>query len=259
MVRIALVQMRCEKAAITDNIRVMERYVREAGRRGVDIIGFPEMSISGYANPIRYPSAAITLDGPEIDSIFKVSRGLKLTILAGLIESNPTGKPYITQAIIRYGELAGNYRKKTIKNEETDWFTSGDQAPMFKHNDLNFGVAICADIDNEEVFAEYARQGAQIVFELAAPGLYGDQEGRNWQSGFEWWERKCLNQLGSYAKKYNIWIAVATQAGKTIDEDFPGGGYVFAPDGRRVYATPDWSPGVTYLSLDLHNYQIVEE
>jgi predicted amidohydrolase len=106
------------------------------------------------------------------------------------------------------------------------------------------------------VFAEYARQGAQIIFELAAPGLYGSQEDRNWKSGFEWWEGKCLSQLGLYAKKYNIWIAVATQAGKTIDEDFPGGGYVFAPNGCRVYASSDWSPGVIYLSLDLDSYRI---
>jgi predicted amidohydrolase len=45
MVRIALVQMSCEKAAIAENIRVMENHVIEAERRGVDIIGFPEMSI----------------------------------------------------------------------------------------------------------------------------------------------------------------------------------------------------------------------
>ena len=57
--------------------------------------------------------------------------------------------------------------------------------------------------------------------------------------------------------KHGIWIAVATQAGRTVDEDFPGGGYVFAPDGRQVYTTPDWFPGVAYLSLDLKEYSVV--
>jgi hypothetical protein len=52
---------------------------------------------------------------------------------------------------------------------------------------------ICADIGNEQIFAECARQGAQIVFELAAPGLYGEQATRNWQSGFAWWEGECQN------------------------------------------------------------------
>ncbi len=90
-----------------------------------------------------------------------------------------------------------------------------------------------------------------MVFELAAPGLYGEQATRNWQSGFAWWEGECQSYLSRYARQYGLWIAVATQAGRTVDEDFPGGGYLFAPDGRRLYATPDGSPGVVYLGLDL--------
>ncbi|MFW9969687.1 MAG: hypothetical protein ACFFDF_05760, partial [Candidatus Odinarchaeota archaeon] len=72
------------------------------------------------------------------------------------------------------------------------------------------------------------------------------------------WEGECLKYLSGYARKYGIWIAVATQAGRTVDEDFPGGGYVFAPDGNRVYATPDWLPGSAYIELDLKAYRITE-
>lgn len=128
---------------------------------------------------------------------------------------------------------------------------------MFRHGDLTFGIAICADISNEEVFAECARRGAEIVFELAAPWLYGEQATRNWRSGFEWWEGECQKYLTRYTRDNGIWVAVATQAGRTIDEDFPGGGYVFAPDGRRLYATPDWSPGAVYLELDFEKYEVL--
>jgi predicted amidohydrolase len=88
---------------------------------------------------------------------------------------------------------------------------------------------------------------------LAAPGLYGDQATRNWRSGYEWWREKCETQLGGYAREHGYWVAVATQAGRTVDEDFPGGGYVFAPGGRRVYATQDWRPGAAYVEIDLHS------
>jgi predicted amidohydrolase len=33
------------------------------------------------------------------------------------------------------------------------------------------------------------------------------------------------------------------------DEDFPGGGYVFGPDGTCMFATCDWSEGVLYATL----------
>ena len=36
----------------------------------------------------------------------------------------------------------------------------------------------------------------------------------------------------------------------TIDKDFPGGGYVFAPDGRRIFATPDGSAEVVVVDTD---------
>lgn len=186
--------------------------------------------------------------------------GRKVTVLAGLIEENPESMPFITQVVIRSGKIIGYYRKNAIGDEDEDekWFSPGDTVPVFIHDNLSFGIAICADISSERVFAECARQGAQIVFELAAPGLYGEQANRNWQSGFEWWEGECQKYLESYAKKFKIWIVIATQAGRTVDEDFPGGGYVFSPNGRRVYATPNWLPCAVYLGLDFETNQIVE-
>jgi len=250
--------MRCEKGAIDDNLKAISGFITEADKKGVDIIGLPEASITGYHNPTKYPQAVISTDGPEVDTLLRMTRGRKPTVLAGLIEKNPGGKPYITQAVIRDGKLAGYYRKQTNKDEDAEWFASGNTIKVFTHDNLSFGIAICADIGKEEIFAEYARQGAQIIFELAAPGLYGEQATRNWRAGFEWWEGECRKQLEGYSKKYGIWIAVATQAGRTIDEDFPGGGYVFAPDGRRVYATTDWNPGAVHLELDLKRQRINE-
>lgn len=144
----------------------------------------------------------------------------------------PCCAPFITHVAIRRGELLGAYRKVTIKDGEDAWY--------------------------ESVFATCRLKGAQIVFELAAPGLYGDQATRDWESGYLWWEEKCRDQLGAYARTHNLWIAVATQAGRTLDEDFPGGGYLCAPDGTRVYATEHWSPGVVYLDLNFAQGQAAQ-
>jgi predicted amidohydrolase len=160
--------------------------------------------------------------------------------------------------VVRDGELLGFYRKKRIVEEETEWFSPGDSIPIFRHGELSFGIAICADIGSHEVFAECAKQGAQIVFEAAAPGLHGEQATRDWQAGFEWWKGECTKYLSRYTKRYEIWVAVATQAGRTVDEDFPGGGYVFTPKGHCLYATPDWSSKAAYLDLDFTERHVVQ-
>ncbi len=58
---------------------------------------------------------------------------------------------------------------------------------------------------------------------------------------------------GAYAHKYGLWIAATTQAGRKIDEDFPGGGYLFAPGGERVFVTKNFEPGAVYIEFDLEN------
>lgn len=254
--RIGLVQMRCEKGALTENLAIISHYVHEAKARSIDILGFPEMCLTGYADPTRYPEAKLRLDGPEIKRLLEMTNDYPGTILVGLIEDNPTGKPFITHIAAHQGQLLGHYRKITIENEEVAWFSAGDRVPVFQHGQVTFGVSICADIGNETVFAECARQGAKLIFELAAPGLYGEQATRNWQTGYEWWEGECQRHLSRYARKYGLWIGVATQAGRTIDEDFPGGGYLFAPTGERVYATKAETPGVVYLALDFETGQV---
>jgi predicted amidohydrolase len=249
--RIALVQQRCEKGAIAQNLADLSAILSQAARRQVDIIGFPEMNLTGYADPTRYPQAVLRLDGPEVADFLRRTRMFSGVVLAGLIEHNPAGKPFITQVAARQGELLGSYRKITVAEDEVDWFAPGDHSPVFQHAGLTFGIAICADAGNPAVFDACTRQGARIIFELAAPGLYGEQATRDWHSGYDWWQGAIHEDCGGHACRLGCWIAVATQAGRTCDEDFPGGGFLFAPNGERVYTTQDGSEGVVYLEVDL--------
>jgi len=258
MVRIGLVQMLCDKGTIAQNLESTAHYLNDAIAHGIDIMCFPEMNITGYVNPMKNPEAIIRLGGQEVYQLLEMTQWKSTIVLAGLIEENPYCKPFITQVVVRDGQLLGFYRKKRIVDEEADWFSSGQFIPTFMQSELSFGVAICADISSHEVFAECARQGAKIVFEAAAPGLHGDQATRNWRAGFEWWKGECRKYLSQYTKKYDIWVAVATQAGRTVDEDFPGGGYVFAPNGRCLYATPNWSQGAVYLDVDFEERRVVQ-
>lgn len=183
---IALVQMRCEKGAVDANLEAIQVYLREAISRNADIICFPEMSITGYIDPTRQPEAILRLDGREVARFVAMTRETSITALAGLVEANPSGKPFITQIVARDGKLLSYYRKKTIITDEVAWFAPGPTVTTFAHPKATCGFAICADIEDPAIFAENARQGAHIIFEAAAPGLYGDQATRNWQSGYAW-------------------------------------------------------------------------
>lgn len=246
--RIGLVQMRCEKGATAANIVATARLAAEAVERGADVVAFPEMNLTGYVTPAP-AAAAIRRDGPELAQLATLTRTLDAAVVVGFIEENPAGKPFITQAVLRRGEPVGFYRKRNVAPDEVEFFAPGSKPFVFKHGGVRIGLAVCADIDRREVFADCAGAGADLVIECAAPGLYGEQATRDWRSGWEWWRGECHEKLGRYAKELGIYIGVSTQAGRTVDEDFPGGGYLFAPDGACIAETGDWREGVLMVTL----------
>lgn len=250
--RLGLIQMRCEKGDLAGNLAATARYLDEGRERGADVMAFPEASLTGYVDPTRDPDAVIALDHPAIAAFLSLTRRAPaMTVLAGVIEVNPAGLPFITQLVARDGALSGVYRKRTIPDEEAHLFTPFQAPGVFCHDALRFGVAICADIDCADLFAEHAQAGARVIFECAAPGLYGEQATRDWRAGYEWWRGECMEKLGRYARANAVSIAVATQAGRTRDEDFPGGGYLFAPDGRCLAQTPDWREGALWVEVEI--------
>lgn len=240
--------MRCEKGATAANIDETARLAAEAVAHGADVVAFPEMSLTGYVTP-EPASAAIRRDGVELAQLARLTGSLTAVVVAGFIEHNPAGKPFITQVALRAGEPLGYYRKRNIAPDEADYFAPGYEPFVFEHAGHRIGLAVCADIDERQVFADCAAAQADIVLECAAPGLYGDQATRDWRSGWEWWRGECHEKLGRYARELGIHIGVSTQAGRTVDEDFPGGGYVFGPDGACIAETDDWREGMLMVTL----------
>jgi predicted amidohydrolase len=249
-VRLALVQMCSEKADIRGNLARIATEIHSASERGIDLIAFPEMSISGYIDPSRWTDAVLDRDDSALVEFGALTAGTAVAAIAGFVEWNPDGKPFITQVVAGDGQLTGFYRKRHVVDEELDWFTPGPRcSPVFNHAGIRFGLSICADIDAPLVFRDAAAAGARLVVECAAPGLYGEQATRNWQAGYDWWRGECRTKLGYYAHEHQMFIAAATAAGRTIDEDFPGGGYLFGPDGLCLAETRDWSDGVLEVEI----------
>ena len=90
-IKLGLVQMRCEKGAIDENLTSTHAYLQAGTRQGVDIMCFPEMSITGYANPFNNPETVLHLDGPEVAHLVNMTKDMHITAIAGLIEGNPHG------------------------------------------------------------------------------------------------------------------------------------------------------------------------
>ncbi len=254
--KIALAQMRCEKGDWEGNLRRTGELMAEAAAQGCEVVVFPEMGLSGYCFDEHYTQAARPLDSPSVRRFVELTARYSVAASGGFIEANGQDKPFVAQVLAQHGRVVGVYRKVHIVGEEAELFSPGTQMPVFKlpvqDGELTCALAICADSDRPDLFARFAEQGARVVFHSSAPGLYGRRtDEASWRAGYDWYRGYLGERLPGYARDNNLTIAIATQCGATVDEDFPGGSFVFNRDGACLACTEDYREALLVYDLDV--------
>jgi len=247
-VRVLLAALRCGKGEIEANLASHLRVVAEARSAGCDLAIFPEMSLTGSADPGTHPGRLIGLDHPAVARLASES-GDGLAICFGIAERDAAGAPRITQLFAAGGEITGLQRKRHLGHGE-DAFIRATGSTVIEHAGARLGIAICAESGHDDPFDTARAAGARLLIFPAAPGLYGRRtDERSWREGHAWWESCGLADARRHAARLGVWIALAGQAGSTADEDFPGLAAVVGPDGTVAGRLPDWRPGTLIADI----------
>lgn len=241
----------CHKGDWEHNLAAHDRVLRSARATGCDIAVFPEMSLSGSADPTTHPQWLLRLDSAPVVALAGLTARHSVAAVFGVAEQGEDGAAHITQVYARDGRVEGFYRKRYL-GEDEQAYTPGTERALFRFGGLCFGVAICAEGEVDYPFDEPASAGAEVIFFCAAPGLYGRRtDEQSWRSGHAWWESCGLAGARRHAVRTGTWLALATQAGVTVDEDFPGLAALVSPDGEVVSRLPDWRAGTLTVDLPL--------
>lgn len=249
--RVLLAALRCEKGAWEENLTAHREMLRTAADEGCRLAVFPEMSLSGSLDPRTRPASLGTVDNGPVAALAAATGELGVAAVFGIAERSADGRAHITQLFADGGRVRGMYRKRHL-GEGEEAFVPGAVGSRWELDGVRFGVAVCAESGVDYPFDEAAAAGAPFVVFCAAPGLYGrrsDEDG--WRRGLSWWESAGLADACRHAARTRTWILLATQAGTTADEDFPGLAAVVGPDGRVVDRLPDWRPGTLVATVPL--------
>jgi predicted amidohydrolase len=248
-VRALLAAIRCEKGDIAGNLAAHLATVQVASQAGCSLALFPEMSLTGSADPATHPDRLVGLDHPAVRALAAASGEHGIAVCFGIAERSPDGRPFITQAFATGGRVTGVQRKRHL-GEGEESFTAATTAQVIDHDGIRLGVAICAEAGFDGPFDAAAAEGASLILFPAAPGLYGrrtDEE--SWRQGFAWWESCGLGDARRHARRLGLWIALAGQAGSVSDEDFPGLAALVGPDGAVAARLPDWRAGTLIVEI----------
>ncbi len=177
--QVAAIQMTsgADKAA---NVRRAVELIREAQRRGAQLIGLPE-NFSWLGPEAERAQNAEPLDGPTLTQLGALARELKVSLLAGsILEAGaPGGRVYNTSVCFGPdGARLGVYRKIHLFDVEVnDGQTYRESAAVAPGEAVvtaqtplaMVGLSVCYDLRFPELYRQLVQRGATV---LAVPAAF---------------------------------------------------------------------------------------
>jgi N-carbamoylputrescine amidase len=246
-IRIAVVSMHSEPGDLDGNLKRTASFVKEASRKGADIVCFPELSISGYAldNPGRIGEA---MPRQEIlEQVTEMARIDDILVITGFIDTSDGEKPYISQMVAGPEGLMGIYRKTHLSPKEREKFRAGEEIPVYQQGGCRFGIHLCYEAHFPEITTVQALDGADIIFlPHASPRGTPEEKTASW-----------LRHLPGRAFDNALFIVACNQVGETnAGLSFPAVALIIGPDGN-VMANYG-GPGEGMLTADLKGEALEE-
>lgn len=246
--RLALAAMTSGKGDLERNLDRHIEVLRGAAADRCDVGVFPEFSLTGSVDPAHAPQHLVTITDDRVERLVAATKSTGVAAVFGIGERAPDG-PYITQVVARDGELVGVQRKRHLGEGEESYAVGAADA-SFTVGSTRFAIAICAESGIDRPWDAAAAADARLVLMCSAPGLHGRRTTEpEWHKGLAWWESCGLADARRHAARLHLWVAMATQAGSTHDEDFPGLAALIDPNGEVVARTADWHPGTLLFDV----------
>ena len=178
MPRIALAQINARVGDIEGNLNKVLRYLSSAKDSGVDIVCFPELSITGYPPEDLLLKPDFIND--SVDAVQQVRKATEnITVILGYADRKED--IYNAAAIIHDKKIVDVYHKRYLPNygvfDENRYFHSGVRAPVYKLGGVIFGVNICEDIwyPGDPTRRQALLGDAQIIINISSSPYYASK------------------------------------------------------------------------------------
>jgi len=220
--RVGLAQINTTVGDLEGNAAKVLEYVECARAQGVDLISFPELTITGYPPEDLLLRPQFIED--NVAALRRVAEGCRgITAVVGFVDSNED--IYNAAAIIHDGRLVDIYHKQFLPNygvfDENRYFQTGGRSPVYVVAGVGVGVSVCEDIwyPGDPTRAQ-ALAGAQVIINVNG-------------SPFHIEKRRFREQmLATRASDYAVFLCYTNQVGGQDELVFDGASMVLSPWGE---------------------------
>ncbi len=227
------------------------KFIRDAEAQGMDLVIFPELSISGYpvwdlANKRTFVDAGYDV----IRGICRETKSLNVTSVVGFIDygKKRNGKNFNALAVLQKGKILLIQHKMLLPTYdvflEEIFFEAGHANRTFTLNGIRFGTSICEDIWDDAYKVKplklLKKQGAQIVINVSASPYHKHVP----------LIRDSL--IRKKAKANEVWLAYVNQVGGQDDLVFDGRSLVSDPSGKVIARGKAFSEELVSVKISIN-------
>jgi predicted amidohydrolase len=204
-------------------------YLMEQRKNEVDLIVFPELSLTGYDLKERLFDVALTVDSPEITWICEASKEHHVDVVFGFVEEAKGDIIYNSAAFVKDGQLSMVQRKIYPPTygifDEGKYFAKGKEVLTDRVGNFDLSALICADLWHPSVVHIAAHKNISLLVGLVNSPQGG--LGEDYSSAIGW-ER--VGQF--YSNIYGCYVVLVNRVGTERDIIFYGNSMVIDPYGN---------------------------
>ncbi len=234
--KVALAQISPRLGDIHHNLHLHIDHIQKAKKKNVDLLVFPELSLTGYTLKDLVEHVAIQ---PKTDQSFKKLKSLSqgISFVVGFVEEKERGIFFNSAAYFTRGKIAHIHRKVYLPTygmfEELKFYAPGNNFNTFPTSFGKAGMLICYDfLHLSSNYLLFVGGSELIIVISAAPGR-GHAEDESYASARMW---ELMGEAVS--RFFQAYVLYCNRVGFEDGKSFAGGSFIFNPGGQLIAQAP---------------------
>ncbi len=230
-ITIGLAQIYPKLGDLQHNLALHLDYAAQAREQGVDLLVFPELSLTGYQVQDLVPEVALRANADDAVYAALLDASHDIDMVVSFVHEDFRNRFYIADAYLSGGETLHIHHKLYLPTyamfDESRYFAQGNSVRAFDTRFGRVGMLICEDFWHVSPPYLLWLDGADIfILNSASPsrGLNADDR----LMGTRWVE--LVNQ--AYGGMFTSYIVHCNRVGYEDGKNFWGGSSVVDPDGE---------------------------
>jgi len=243
--KVGLAQIDCRLGDVNFNLEKHFQYIEMAKAQKVDLLIFPELSLTGYYLQDAAREVALSLDDYRLKKLVQISREISLVIT--LVERKQ-GIPFISALYLEDGKIKHLHRKVYLPThgmfEDARYFGRGDKIRAFDTKFGRMGLLICRDAWHLSSAYLLAQDGAMYLTLVNASPVRGVR-GKIPDP-----DPMLKNLFTVYAYYLNFYLFFAHRVGFEEGLCYYGGSAIINPFGQVEVSGPYFDEGLIVGLVD---------